>query len=171
MSPFATRKNYGEIQNRCGTCRPRRHLSSPSLPNAGRPVVPKIGPCHWPLETQTSKPSQWRIWPISPPQFLARPHIQHLFQPPQTHGGILSHPWCIFHQYGAEDLPFTMGSRKAFEENIDTMCTTLTQIFECTIDEAFHTSATNMGHRVFSSLVPKEILDKILHLYGTPSLP
>ena len=63
-----------------------------------------------------------------------------------------------------------MGRRKTLKENFNTVCTTLTQIFDRSIENAYHTGTSNMSQRQFGSLVPKEILEKILYLYGKPSL-
>ena len=63
-----------------------------------------------------------------------------------------------------------MGRRKIIKENFNTVCTTLTQIFDRSIDKAYHTGSSNMEQQWFGSLIPKEIFEKILHLYGKPSL-
>ena len=68
-------------------------------------------------------------------------------------------------------LPIHNGRQKILEENIDTLCTAVTQIFEITIDDTYHKGATNIGQRGFGYLTIKEILENLPHLYGKPSLP
>ena len=60
---------------------------------------------------------------------------------------------------------------KDIEDNYENIKTTLTQLFEFVIKDAYHTGATGMGHHGFGSLTPKQIMDNMMTLYGKPSLP
>ena len=62
-------------------------------------------------------------------------------------------------------------AEKNLEENFDTVCTTLTQISDRIINDAYHTDATSMGQQGFGSFTTKAILEKLLRMCGNPSLP
>jgi hypothetical protein len=60
---------------------------------------------------------------------------------------------------------------KDLEDNYNNNQTSLTQLFENVIDDAYHTGATGMGQQGFGNLTPQQILTQLMLLYGKPSLP
>ena len=59
---------------------------------------------------------------------------------------------------------------KDMSDTFDAVKLVLTQIFEEAIDDAYHTGATGMGQRGFGNLTPDRILERLMELYGRPSL-
>ena len=61
-------------------------------------------------------------------------------------------------------------AEKDLHDGFETIETVLTGLFESCIDSAFHTGATGMGQKGFGSLTAREILFRLFHLYGKPTL-
>ena len=50
------------------------------------------------------------------------------------------------------------------------VCLVLVQVFEDAIPSAYHSGSTVMGQQGFGNLAPRDILFRLMHLYGKPSL-
>ena len=59
---------------------------------------------------------------------------------------------------------------KDLEGSFDAVCSALIQVFERVIDPAYHTGATGMCQRGFGYLTPRQILDRLIQMYGQPQL-
>ena len=61
-------------------------------------------------------------------------------------------------------------SLKDVEDNFFNLCTALKQLLDHVIDDAYHSGATAMGQRRFGNSTPKQIIDRLVALYGKPSI-
>ena len=61
-------------------------------------------------------------------------------------------------------------AKKNLQDTFRHFCLVLVQVFEDAIPAAYHSGSTVMGQQGFGNLEPREILFRLMHLYGKPSL-